>query len=80
MTFNGAGGPETFDMTAIGGRLDFFRQPGNVRMDTDNVEAVTVNAVGSADVVTINDLSATDVATSLIDLGPPSGVRWRWRR
>lgn len=74
MTFNGAGGPETFDMTAIGGRLDFFRQPGNVRMDTDNVEAVTVNALGSADVVTINDLSATDVATSLIDLGPALGA------
>ena len=81
MTFNGAGGPETFDMSANGGRLLFLRQPGNVSMDTDSVEAVTVNALGSTDVFTINDLSATDVATTLLDLGPALGASgWRWGR
>ena len=74
MTFNGAGGEETFDMSTNGGRLRFFRTPGNVLMDTDSVEAVTVNALGSADLITINDLSATDVVTSLIDLGPALGA------
>jgi hypothetical protein len=61
-------------MSANGGRLLFFRQPGNVSMDTDSVEAVTVNALGSADVFTINDLSATDVDTTLLDLGVTLGA------
>ncbi len=38
-------------------------------MDVDDVETLTVNALGGADKVTVNDLAATDVESVDIDLG-----------
>ena len=75
MLFNGAQGPgaETVTMTANGGRLIFFRQPGNVTMSTDDVEIVDFNALGGPDSVTINDLSATDVTQINLDLAATLG-------
>src|SRR4029078_11429838 len=55
MVFNGAAAPETVDLSANGNRLRFFRNPGNVTMDTHEVERVLFNALGGADVVTVND-------------------------
>lgn len=74
MIFNGAGGAETFDLSANGGRLRFFRQPGNVLMDTNNLEIVVVNALGSSDVITVNDLTGTDVRLADVDLGGALGA------
>ena len=74
MIFNGAGGAETFDFSRDGNRLRFFRQPGNVLMSTDGLENVVVNALGSADVTTINDLTGTDVQKAIIDLGLTLGA------
>jgi Ca2+-binding RTX toxin-like protein len=73
MLFNGAGANETVDISANGGRLRFFRTPGNVLMDTDEVEVVTFNALGGADTVTVNDLSGTDVKLVRINLGSAIG-------
>ena len=55
-------------MTADGGRLIFFRQPGNVTMNTDDVEIVDFNALGGPDSITVNDLSGTDVTQTNLDL------------
>ena len=55
MVFNGAGASETVDVSANGNRLRFFRNPGNVTMDTHGVERVDFNALGGADVVTVDD-------------------------
>jgi Ca2+-binding RTX toxin-like protein len=82
MLFNGAQGPgaETVTMTADGGRLIFFRQPGNVTMNTDDVEIVDFNALGGPDSITVNDLSGTDVTQTNLDLAgalggnPPDGA------
>jgi Ca2+-binding RTX toxin-like protein len=70
MLFNGAQGPgaETVTMTANGGRLIFFRQPGAVTMNTDDVEIVDFNALGGPDSITVNDLSGTDVTQTNLDL------------
>ena len=70
MLFNGAQGPgaETVTMTANGGRLIFFRQPGAVTMNTDDVEIVDFNALGGQDSITVNDLSGTDVTQTNLDL------------
>jgi Ca2+-binding RTX toxin-like protein len=75
MLFNGAQGPgaETVTMTANGGRLIFFRQPGNVTMSTDDVEIVDFNALGGPDSITVNDLSGTDVTQSNLDLAAALG-------
>jgi Ca2+-binding RTX toxin-like protein len=61
LVFNGAAASETVDLSANGDRLRFFRNPGNITMDTRGVERVDFNALGGADSVTVNDLTGTDV-------------------
>ncbi len=73
MLFNGAAGGETVTMTAAGRRLVFVRQPGNVTMDTDDVEIVDFNALGGADSITVNDLTGTDVTQTNLDLAVALG-------
>ena len=73
MLFNGAVGADTVTMTANFGRLTFFRNPGNVTMDTDNVEIVDFNALGGPDSVTVNDLTGTDVEQTNLDLAAALG-------
>jgi hypothetical protein len=69
MLFNGAAGDEQVDLSANGNRLRFFRTQGNVTMDTAGVEQVDFNALGGADLATVNDLTGTDVGAVNIDLG-----------
>jgi Ca2+-binding RTX toxin-like protein len=73
MVFNGANAAEQVDLSANGTRLRFFRNPGSVTMDTAGVERVDFNALGGADVVTVNDLKATDVRELNIDLAAALG-------
>jgi Ca2+-binding RTX toxin-like protein len=73
MLFNGGAGADTVTMTANFGRLTFFRNPGNVTMDTDNVEIVDFNALGGPDSVTVNDLTGTDVTQTNLDLAAELG-------
>src|SRR5262245_6419431 len=68
MDFNGAPGNEKFDASANGPRLRFFRDLGNITMDTDGVERVDLDALGGTDAVTIGDLSGTDVKKVYVDL------------
>ena len=73
MLFNGAAGADTVTMTANFGRLTFFRNPGNITMDTDNVEIVDFNALGGPDSVTVNNLTDTDVTQTTLDLAATIG-------
>jgi Ca2+-binding RTX toxin-like protein len=73
MVFNGANAAEQVDVSANGTRLRFFRNPGNVTMDTAGVERVDFNALGGADVVTVGDLRATAVRALNIDLAAALG-------
>src|SRR5215207_7476490 len=79
MLFNGAGNAanpvvDTVTMSAKGGRLTFFRQPGAVTMDTDDVEIVDFNALAGADTVLVDDLTGTDVTQTDLDLGGTDGA------
>ena len=58
LLFNGAAGAEIFAASSNGGRLLFTRNVGNIVMDTDDVEILTLNALGGTDTVTVNDLAA----------------------
>jgi Ca2+-binding RTX toxin-like protein len=69
MVFNGAAANEDVDISAVGGRVRFFRNPGNIIMDMDDVEATTFNALGGTDKVVVNDLQGTDLVDIDIDLG-----------
>ena len=73
MVFNGAAASETVNLTANGDRLTFFRNPGNITMDTHSVENVDFNALGGADAVTVNDLTGTGVANVRVDLAGALG-------
>ena len=73
MRFNGANIAEQFDLSANGSRLRFFRNVGNITMDTNGVETVQVNALGGADTVTVGDLTGTDVTSVETDLAATGG-------
>jgi Ca2+-binding RTX toxin-like protein len=73
MRFNGAAVAEQVDLTANGNRLKFFRDVANITMDTAGVERVDFNALGGLDVVTVNDLTGTDVDEVNIDLAGSLG-------
>jgi Ca2+-binding RTX toxin-like protein len=68
MRFNGANVAEEFDLSANGNRLRFFRNVGTITMDTNDVETVDLRALGGADIVTVGDLTGTDVTTVRSDL------------
>ena len=73
MLFNGANVNEKVDLSANGNRLRFFRDVANITMDTDGVETVDFNALGGADLVTVNDLTGTDVGNVNVDLAATGG-------
>jgi predicted lipoprotein with Yx(FWY)xxD motif len=73
MRFNGAPAAEQFTLSANGPRLRFFRDVGNVTMDTAGIEQVDLNALGGADLVTVDDLSGTDVGRVNVDLAGSLG-------
>jgi len=73
MVFNGANVAERVALSANGNRLKFLRDPGSVTMDSAGVERVDFNALGGADLVTVNDLSGTDVSDVNIDLAGTLG-------
>jgi hemolysin type calcium-binding protein len=73
MLFNGADASERVVLSANGGRLRFFRDPGAVTMDTDDVEIVDFKAFGGADSVFVGNLGATDVRDVKLDLAGAAG-------
>jgi len=73
MRFNGANIADQVELSANGSRLRFFRNPGNITMDTAGVERVDFNALGGADLVTVNDLTGTEVSALNLDLAGSLG-------
>jgi len=69
LLFNGSGADETFDASADGARLRFFRNVGNIVMDVVATERLDLRAMGGNDATTINDLSGTDVTDVIVDGG-----------
>ena len=73
LRFNGANVAEQIDVSANGPRARFFRNPGNVTMDIDDVEVVEFNALGGADAIVVNDLTGTDVTSVVLNLAGAIG-------
>ena len=73
MTFNGSGGDEIFATTAIGDRMAFTRNLGNIFMDTNDVEAIDLRALGGADQLTAGDATGTELVALFADLAPTIG-------
>jgi Ca2+-binding RTX toxin-like protein len=73
MLFNGSAGNEKFVASANGQRVLFTRDLGTIVMDLNDVEHITVNALGGTDATTVNDLSGTDVTEVAINLAGTLG-------
>src|SRR5437899_336298 len=73
LVFNGANINERMDISANGQRVRLTRDIGNIGMDLNGVEHIQVNALGSADTITVNDPTGTDVKQVAIDLSAPAG-------
>jgi Ca2+-binding RTX toxin-like protein len=74
MLFIGANGDEAVSVSAVGQRVLFFRNPGNITMDCDGIELVEFRALGGRDEVTVGDLTATQVADVVLDLNSQLGI------
>jgi Ca2+-binding RTX toxin-like protein len=74
LVFNGAAVAEDFDVSANGNRLRFFRTQGAITMDVDDTERVDLRALGGIDNTVVNDLSATDVKSVVLDLAGDGAV------
>jgi Ca2+-binding RTX toxin-like protein len=70
LDFNGSAASESIDISANGGRVRLVRDVAAVTMDLDDVEVIKFQALGGADKIVVNDLSATDVRAGsvLLDL------------
>ncbi len=73
LLFNGSGGNEIFNISANGGRVLFTRNLGNIVMDLNDIETITLNALGGTDTITVNDLSGTDVTAVNVNLAGTIG-------
>ena len=73
MLFNGSNGDEIMEASANGGRVRFTRNLANIVMDLNDVESIDVKAFGGVDLVTVNDLSGTDVDDVQADLAAVGG-------
>lgn len=62
LIFNGSAGSEIFELSANGSRTRLTRNLGNIVMDLDDVEKISISALGSADTLIVNNLAGTDVA------------------
>jgi Ca2+-binding RTX toxin-like protein len=61
-------------ISANGGRVLMTRDVANVVMDLNDVETISFNALGGADVITVNDLSGTDLDKIAINLAGFGGA------
>jgi Ca2+-binding RTX toxin-like protein len=73
MVFNGANIAERIDVAANGGRVRFSRDEASVTMDLNDTEAITFNALGGADAITVGDLSGTDLTEVNLNLAGTIG-------
>ena len=73
LQFNGANIAEHIDISANGSRARFTRDIGNVTMDLKGIEKIAYQALGGADVITVNDLAGAGVQQVAINLEANGG-------
>jgi Ca2+-binding RTX toxin-like protein len=73
MRFNGSNANERMQASANGNRVRFTRDVANIVMDLNDVESIVANAFGGADLLTVDDLSGTDVTDVAANLAATGG-------
>jgi hypothetical protein len=70
---SGSDAADTFAVSPAGGRASVTHTPDGQVLDMDGVEAVGFAPRGGADLVTLNELTATDVRKLSVDLAAATG-------
>ncbi len=73
MRFNGSNISEILKASAVGGRVRFTRNVANIVMDLNDVEGIDLNTLGGADMLTVNNLSATELVELNVHLEVSGG-------
>jgi Ca2+-binding RTX toxin-like protein len=73
LAFNGAAGAETFELSANGNRARFTRNLGNISLDMNGIEEISLAALAGTDFVIVNSMAGTDVTHVTIDLAGTIG-------
>ncbi|MGZ4344876.1 MAG: calcium-binding protein, partial [Solirubrobacteraceae bacterium] len=68
MNFNGSNAGEKIDVSANGSRVRLSRDIAAITMDLNGIEGLNLRALGSADTITINDLTGTGLTKASVDL------------
>ncbi|MDQ5852455.1 MAG: hypothetical protein M3380_10380, partial [Chloroflexota bacterium] len=68
LRFNGSDDNENVDVSAVGGRVRFFRSVDGVTIDLDDVETVDFNALGGTDNIITGDMAGTDLRAVSLNL------------
>jgi Ca2+-binding RTX toxin-like protein len=74
MVFNGSNANENIDLSANGSRVRLFRDVANVTQDMNGVENLALSTLGGSDIVTVNDLTGTDLKHANINLAAFGGA------
>jgi Ca2+-binding RTX toxin-like protein len=74
LLFNGANVAETVDIFSNGERVLFTRNIAGITMDCNEVETIHFNALGGADLITVHDLTGTDVTNVRLALQGSGGT------
>jgi Ca2+-binding RTX toxin-like protein len=75
LTFSGSLADERLAAVAVGGRIRFTRDVGNVALDLNGVESIAAEAGDGADHLSVGDLSGTALADLAVDFdGLPDTV------
>jgi hypothetical protein len=74
VAFNGSNIGEQIDVTANGSRVRLTRNVASVVMDLDDVESTNIRTLGGVDLVSVNDLTGTDLKAANVDLAAFDGA------
>jgi Ca2+-binding RTX toxin-like protein len=71
--FNGSNANENIDLSGNGSRVRLFRDVANVTQDMNGIENLGLSTLGGSDVITVNDLTGTDLKHADINLAAIGG-------
>src|SRR5581483_11923868 len=74
LDFNGSNAAEKMSLAANGSRVLFTRDVAAIALDLNGIETANVRTLGSADTVTVGDLSGTGMKTVNVDLAGFDGT------
>ena len=74
LLFSGSNAGEAIEVSANGTRARLTRNIASITMDLNAIEQIQIQARGSADDITVDDLSGTDVKSVTVDLAATPGA------